>query len=141
MTGQKINLLTQKRRRVYYDDAELRRPFGAAFFIGEREEGELMTTILITREELRRINEKVAPLVLQFTREHATFYSRDLDAWVEARLGYSANETATRCLRSLRQKRYLDYYVDGDHLFHMTQTPQPDLQLEFGWDDDGINDE
>lgn len=97
-------------------------------------------SVAIDRAELQQIYKKVAPLVLQFCREHETFYSRELDAYVEAALGRSANETATRVLRKLRQKEHLDYYVEG-HRFFVLREPKPDNQLDFEWDDETTNEE
>lgn len=87
-------------------------------------------------DERRSAREKVWPIVLEFCRIHTKFYSRDLYEFVEARLGKSAPDTAARRLGELREKGYVNYEVDGNHLFHITREPKPDLQVDFDFADD-----
>ncbi len=94
-----------------------------------------------TIDERRRIRERVWPVVLDYCRTHNTFFSRELDEFVETKIGRLAPDTAARRLGELRQKGYLDYWVDSDHRFHMLREPQPDLQVEFNFDDEPQGDE
>jgi hypothetical protein len=89
----------------------------------------------MTSDERQRVRERAWPVVLEFCRTHKTFFSRELDEFVEAKLGKIAPDTAARRLGELREKKYLNYHVDKNHLFHVTEGPSPDLQIDFDFEE------
>jgi hypothetical protein len=90
---------------------------------------------MIDHQERKRSRERIWPVVLEFCRTHRTFFSRELDEFVETKVGKVAPDTAARRLGELREKGYLSYHVDKDHLFHVTEGPAPDHQIKFEFDE------
>jgi Fe2+ or Zn2+ uptake regulation protein len=63
------------------------------------------------REHLDRVSSRIGAAVLEFCQAHKHFHAGELHSHVERATGVSAPASADRILRSLRQRRVVDYRV------------------------------
>lgn len=63
------------------------------------------------RAELERVEDRIAPLVLEFTRTHRVFRMDDLFDAVRLVAPHIAPDSPSRILRQLRRKRIVNYEV------------------------------